>query len=259
MKSLLFLSFFICTMSYALPSYTGYSGATGSKGTCASSCHGSGTGTITVTGFPATYVPGKAYTVSVAHSSGSTISNFNASTRIGSTSTTAGTFAALSQTATYTVTGTESGVRASANSIDAATFTWTAPAAGTGTVTFTLSGLQGTKSGANTKVVVTSTEGSATGVLNVAAAPTQFLLEQNYPNPFNPTTNISFIVPSTGRATLRVVNILGQEVATLFDGQAVAGVYNQVQFNASGLASGFYLSRLEYDGKVQFKKMTLLK
>jgi hypothetical protein len=89
--------------------------------------------------------------------------------------------------------------------------------------------------------------------------PGHFSLDQNYPNPFNPTTNISFSVPSTGRATLRVLNILGQEIALLFNGEALAGATKDVQFNASGLASGIYFARLEYNGLVQMKKMTLLK
>jgi hypothetical protein len=96
-------------------------------------------------------------------------------------------------------------------------------------------------------------EATAVGTPNVLA------LSQNYPNPFNPTTNISFTVPSSGHATLKVINILGQEVATLFSGEAHAGINNTVQFNASGLASGLYFSRLEYNGTVQIKKMQLLK
>jgi hypothetical protein len=91
------------------------------------------------------------------------------------------------------------------------------------------------------------------------SAPAVFALSQNYPNPFNPSTDISFTVPSDGLVTLKIYNAIGQEVATLFSGEAKAGTYNQVQFNASGLASGLYFSRLEYDGKMQSKKMTLLK
>jgi hypothetical protein len=90
-------------------------------------------------------------------------------------------------------------------------------------------------------------------------APQVFALSQNYPNPFNPTTNIEFTVPFNGRATLKVFNIVGQEVATIFNGEVEAGKYNQVQFNASGLATGVYFSRLEYDGKILLKKMLLTK
>ena len=89
--------------------------------------------------------------------------------------------------------------------------------------------------------------------------PTVFALSQNYPNPFNPSTVIQFTVPSNGRAVLKVFNILGQEVATLFDGVAAAGEYHQETFDASRLASGIYFSRLEFDGKMQMKKMLLLK
>lgn len=89
--------------------------------------------------------------------------------------------------------------------------------------------------------------------------PQGFTLSQNYPNPFNPTTNIEFTVPSNGRATLKIFNAIGQEVATLFNGEAEAGKYNMVQFNASGFATGLYFSRLEFGGKVQLKKMLLVK
>jgi hypothetical protein len=89
--------------------------------------------------------------------------------------------------------------------------------------------------------------------------PAVFSLEQNYPNPFNPSTMIQFTVPSTGRAALKVFNVLGQEVATLFDGEASAGVSHQVEFNASSLASGIYFSRLEFDGKTEMKKMMMVK
>ncbi len=95
--------------------------------------------------------------------------------------------------------------------------------------------------------------------VTAAAAPAEFVLMQNYPNPFNPTTNIMFTVPADGHATLKIFNTIGQEVATLFNGEAVAGTYHQVHFNASGLASGVYFSRLEYNGKVQLKKLILQK
>ena len=92
-----------------------------------------------------------------------------------------------------------------------------------------------------------------------AKIPAVFALSQNYPNPFNPTTAIQFTVPSNGRAVLKVFNVLGQEIATLFDGEAAVGVIHQVQFNASNLSSGVYFSRLEFDGNVQMRKMLLLK
>ena len=102
--------------------------------------------------------------------------------------------------------------------------------------------------------------GSVTKVNKQASeVPTEFSLSQNYPNPFNPSTMIQFTVPSNGRAVLKIFNVLGQEVATLFNGEATAGVNHQVQFNASNLASGVYFSRLEFGGKMQMNKMLLLK
>jgi Secretion system C-terminal sorting domain len=89
--------------------------------------------------------------------------------------------------------------------------------------------------------------------------PGKYTLAQNYPNPFNPSTIIRFTVPSNGRAELRIFNVLGQEVATLFSDEAAAGVSHQVQFNASNLASGIYFSQLEFGGTIQVKKMLLLR
>ena len=103
---------------------------------------------------------------------------------------------------------------------------------------------------------------SGTAVTQVSEGknfPATFSLSQNFPNPFNPSTTIQFSVPSTGRAVVKIFNLLGQEVATAYDGQASAGSRHQVQFNASNLASGIYFSRLEFDGKMQVKKMLLLK
>ena len=93
----------------------------------------------------------------------------------------------------------------------------------------------------------------------VGIAPKEFSLSQNYPNPFNPTTSIEFTVPSDGRVTLKVYDMLGREVATLVDRDVSAGVYQQVVFDATKLGSGVYYARLEFGGKQLLKKMTLLK
>ncbi len=86
-----------------------------------------------------------------------------------------------------------------------------------------------------------------------------FELLSNYPNPFNPETNIRFSVPENGFATLKVFNMLGQEVATLFSGIAQAGHYIPATFNAGKLASGVYFSRLEYNGKSIVQRMLMTK
>lgn len=86
-----------------------------------------------------------------------------------------------------------------------------------------------------------------------------FQLCKNYPNPFNPSTEIRFSVSQDGNATLRVYNIIGQEIETLFSGHARAGHYITATFNASRLASGIYFARLEYNGKSLVQRMILTK
>ena len=73
--------------------------------------------------------------------------------------------------------------------------------------------------------------------------PTKYELFQNYPNPFNPTTTIDFDIPKTSEVTLKIFNILGEEVATLVSDKLTASSYTY-QWNASHLASGIYLYRL---------------
>jgi len=70
--------------------------------------------------------------------------------------------------------------------------------------------------------------------------PTAYELSQNYPNPFNPSTTISFALPADNFVSLRVYNLLGQEVATIFEGFLAAGNYDQT-FDASSLTSGLYV------------------
>ena len=78
-------------------------------------------------------------------------------------------------------------------------------------------------------------------------APNKFSLEQNYPNPFNPTTSITFNLKVDSKVTLKVFNILGQEVATLLNSNIQSGVH-VVNFNASQLTSGVYFYRLKANG-----------
>ena len=88
--------------------------------------------------------------------------------------------------------------------------------------------------------------------------PERFVLEQNYPNPFNPTTNIQYALPHTSHVTLTVFNTLGQQVATLVNGDIDAG-YHDVTFNAAGLASGVYFYRLQAGSYVETKKLVLVR
>ncbi len=85
-----------------------------------------------------------------------------------------------------------------------------------------------------------------------------FKLSQNYPNPFNPTTTIEYALPHRSHVSLTVFNMLGQQVATLVNGEVEAG-YHGVQFNAAGLASGVYFYRLQTPGFVQTRKLLLVR
>jgi hypothetical protein len=88
--------------------------------------------------------------------------------------------------------------------------------------------------------------------------PTSFTLHQNYPNPFNPSTTIAFELNKQAKVKLAVFDIIGRQVATLFDGITTVGQH-EIIFDGSGLASGLYFCRLMVDGNTQTRKMILLK
>ncbi|HRU46484.1 MAG TPA: carbohydrate binding domain-containing protein, partial [Candidatus Marinimicrobia bacterium] len=90
--------------------------------------------------------------------------------------------------------------------------------------------------------------------------PEKFALRQNYPNPFNPTTNINFTLPEPGNVTLKVYNMLGQEVATLINNEhRGANATHSILFDGSKLSSGVYFYTLTYGDKTVSKKMVLMK
>jgi trimeric autotransporter adhesin len=88
--------------------------------------------------------------------------------------------------------------------------------------------------------------------------PNDFLLSQNYPNPFNPVTNIKYSLPEASSVKIRIYNVLGEQVAELFNGFRNAGSY-EINWDASNLSSGVYIYQLEAGNKIISKKMTLLK
>jgi len=104
---------------------------------------------------------------------------------------------------------------------------------------------------------------SIDGVTAAAPQPTmipqQFVLRQNYPNPFNPSTTIEFNLPHSSLVTLKVYNILGQEVATLINGSERPAGLNSFKFNAGNLAAGVYVYRLETPDFNFAQKMVLAK
>ena len=92
----------------------------------------------------------------------------------------------------------------------------------------------------------------------VVSAPANFDLSQNYPNPFNPSTNISYKIPKTGFVSLKVYNIIGNEIATLVNQEEPAGDY-KVQFDIHNIASGTYFYKLTAGGVSLYKKMMVIK
>jgi hypothetical protein len=110
----------------------------------------------------------------------------------------------------------------------------------------------------NSQISTSFSVNSTTGVEEVVALPTEFSLSQNYPNPFNPSTSIKFGLPTASNVSLKVYNILGEEVASLVNKAMPAG-YNTVTFDASKLGTGVYIYRIQAGNFVQVKKMMLVK
>jgi hypothetical protein len=101
-------------------------------------------------------------------------------------------------------------------------------------------------------------KGITTGVKEQSGTPAKYELNQNYPNPFNPTTQIKYSVPEKGYISLKVYNLLGEEVATLFTGVQQAGTH-VATFNSTGLTSGVYFYRLQAGSFSATKKLVLMK
>ncbi|HEY6435387.1 MAG TPA: alpha-amylase family glycosyl hydrolase, partial [Ignavibacteriaceae bacterium] len=93
---------------------------------------------------------------------------------------------------------------------------------------------------------------------NLTSMPKDFNLFQNYPNPFNPSTTIRYSIINPDLVKIKVYDILGREVISLVNEFKQAGTY-EIQFNASGFASGIYLYRIKSGSFVQTRKMILLK
>jgi hypothetical protein len=97
-----------------------------------------------------------------------------------------------------------------------------------------------------------------TAVLDPGGPATDFQLQQNFPNPFNPNTTISFSLAKPGFVTLKVYDLLGREVVTLFEGFKEPQTYS-LKFDGTSLSSGVYFCRLTASGVSQTRKILLAK
>ena len=85
-----------------------------------------------------------------------------------------------------------------------------------------------------------------------------YILEQNYPNPFNPSTTINFTIPTSSLVTLKVFDVLGNEISSLVNEEMSVGNY-EVEFNAANRPSGVYFYRLQTANFIETRKMILIK
>ena len=95
--------------------------------------------------------------------------------------------------------------------------------------------------------------------IDAGKIPNDFVLEQNYPNPFNPSTTIRFTINESVPASLKIYDVLGNEVEELFNEWTEAGKVYNLEFNAANLPSGVYFYKLETPTKILYRKMLLIK
>ena len=88
--------------------------------------------------------------------------------------------------------------------------------------------------------------------------PAEFNLSQNYPNPFNPSTKINYQLPKTGFVTLKIYDVLGNEVTALVNEEKPAGSY-EIEFDATNLSSGIYFYKIQAGDFVETRKMIFIK
>jgi photosystem II stability/assembly factor-like uncharacterized protein len=99
---------------------------------------------------------------------------------------------------------------------------------------------------------------SPSGIDEQEEQPSDYLLSQNFPNPFNPTTVIEYKIPELNFVTLKVYDVLGNEIVTLVNEEKSAGSY-EVEFYGVGVVSGIYFYRLQAGDFIETKKMVLMK
>jgi hypothetical protein len=107
-------------------------------------------------------------------------------------------------------------------------------------------------------LIKTDSNGIVSGIPGLEYLPDDFILYQNFPNPFNPNTTIGYKIPERSFVTIKVYDVLGNEVATLVNEEKQAGAY-EVKFDGARLTSGIYFYQIKAGNFVETKKMILLK
>jgi hypothetical protein len=134
-----------------------------------------------------------------------------------------------------------------------------------GGTTYNINGVSFTDANTGTAVgsygiILRTTNGGLTFVEEelLNQMPSKFLLSQNYPNPFNPVTKIKYTVPQLSIVTIKVFDILGNEIEVLINEEKPAGIY-EIKWNAANLSSGVYLYQLRAGNFIKTNKMILLR
>jgi hypothetical protein len=244
---------------FAGSDYVGYSGAPGTLGTCAASCHGTTDGTITVSGFPAQYTPGQAYTITLGHDSGPTLWNFNASVRVGLGAQTAGLLTAGLYTETYFVETESNGVHMPTYDHDSCTFVWTAPDPGVGDVRLYVAGHQDHTNGPNTTLVLVS--GQLSGVSNprpVAWVRADFEVQ---PSIVSDRLVISIRGPQSARVRVRITDGSGRVINRLTLPSCTSGeltfTWQPLDRSDRRLAAGVYYACTDVAGNRLLRRFVI--
>jgi hypothetical protein len=266
----------VVAMSFEILSPTGKAGKTGAytEGDC-TACHNdyavnTGSGSIAITSVPALtngYVPGTEYTVTVTVSyPGDSIYGFDFEALLNAT-TNGGTISLLSpsvdvKTLPYNTTLTDAVHTGTGNkslNSHAFSFYWTAPATGTGTVTFYAAGMGTNDDGTGTPVndwVYTTSKiltQSASGIAEVMAKDFNF---STFPNPATDNLNVKFSLKGVSAVTMDMIDINGKKVANLISENGLNGEINRT-YNISSYAKGIYFVRLSINNETTMQKIVV--
>jgi len=264
----------LCSMTFQIFAHSaGIAGKTGaySEGNC-TSCHNSytvnsGSGSVAITSTPSLaggYTPGTKYTVTVTVSqTGLSLFGFDFEALTNST-TNGGTISLIStstdvqtMTSSSRLDATHTGTGNNTSNSHAFSFYWTAPAAGSGTVTFYTSGLAANNNGsASGDYCYTTSLALSQNTVGIAEVPAGNYNFSVFPNPATENLNVKFLLKEASSVTVDVLNIDGKKVANLISENGMNGEVNKT-FNISSFAKGIYFVRLKINDKSTIEKIVV--